>query len=198
MSVPSREDAARLLADLGAPAWLVRHSASVAEIATFLTERIRARGTLVNAGLVEAAALLHDIDKVLPAEHELHALGHAAAGAEWLRRQGHPELAPAVAGHTATLLSDDERYRRWVTGASLEERIVAYADKRAEQDIVTIDERFAAWRARHPEHADSLALGLERALLLEEEVCRTAGIEPGDVSRTPWFDDLRGARLGTA
>jgi predicted hydrolase (HD superfamily) len=148
--------------------------------------------------LVEAAGLLHDLDKTLPADHDLLALGHGTAGAEWLRRHGHGEIAAAVAGHPATLLSDDQRYRQWRRDASLEERVVAYADKRAEQDIVSLDDRFAAWRERHPEHAESLALGLQRARQLEQEVCATAGIAPAQVGRAAWFADLIAVPSGEA
>jgi putative nucleotidyltransferase with HDIG domain len=198
MPVPSRENAVRTLVDLGAPTWLLRHSGAVAEIGTFLAERIRARGTPVDVALVEAAGLLHDLDKALPAGHEVLQLGHGAAGAEWLRRHGQGEIAAAVAGHPATLLSDDQRYRQWRRAASLEERIVAYADKRAEQDVVSLDDRFAAWRERHPDHAESLALGLQRARRLEQELCAAAGITPAQVSRAAWFADLAAVRSGEA
>lgn len=196
MSVPTREEALRILTDLGAPAWLIRHSAAVAEIGTFLARHIQARGTVVDASLIEAAALLHDLDKTLPAGDELLLLGHGTAGAEWLRQHGHGEIAAVVAGHPATLLSDDQRYRQWLRDVSPEVRIVAYADKRAEQDVVSLDDRFAAWRERHPEYADSLAVALERARRLEREVCAAAGIAPAQVGRAAWFADLAAAPLG--
>lgn len=190
MSVPHRDEAVRLLLALEPPAWLVRHSAAVTEVSTFLAQRIAARGTSVDVSVVEAAGLLHDLDKALPGEHSLRALGHGAAGAEWLRRNGHPELASAVAHHPATLLSDEERYRRWAAGAPVEERIVAYADKRAEQDVVTLEQRFASWRQRHPEHAGQLQLALSRARLLEQEVCGLADLDPAEIERVPWFEEL--------
>ena len=86
--------------------------------------------------LVEAAALLHDVDKALPADDPARALPHGDGSAAWLTRQGHPELARAVASHPVTRLAR----RRARTGAGRrsrrrEERIVAYADKRAGQRL---------------------------------------------------------------
>ena len=68
----------------------------------------------------------------------------------WLTRAGHPELARAVAGHPVTRLVDGEAYRRWAAFASREDRIVAYADKRAGQRLESMEARFASWRRRHP------------------------------------------------
>ena len=45
--------------------------------------------------------------------------------------RGHPELARSVADHPVTRLVDGDGYRRWAAFAPREERIVAYADKRA-------------------------------------------------------------------
>jgi hypothetical protein len=147
--------------------------------------------------VVEAAGLLHDLDKALPREHHLLELGHGGAGAAWLAERGHGELAPAVAGHTATLLSDEQRYPRWAVSATLEERVVAYADKRARQDVVTLDERFALWYDKHPEYAEGLRVGLARARLLEQEVCASAGIAPADVERRAWVDEAMQAAAGS-
>ena len=56
---------------------------------------------------------------------------------------------PAVAGHPVTHLRDGERFRRWAAFASREERIVAYADKRAGQRS-NDGCGFASWRRRYP------------------------------------------------
>ena len=81
MSVPSRAAAAALLLSLDPPAWHLRHVAAVAEIAAFLALRCVARDEPVNRALVEAAALLHDVDKLLPGDDPARALHHL-----------HPEL----------------------------------------------------------------------------------------------------------
>jgi len=157
----------------------------VAEVATFLAEAIHARGHAIHVPLVEAAALLHDVDKSLPADHALKSLGHGEAGAEWLREQGHDELAGAVANHPVMRLADNEHYFLWIRDATVEERVVAYADKRATQDVVSLDERFHRWVKRHGDTAE-IRLARERAQALETDICAAAGINPDDVQRTPW------------
>ncbi len=140
----------------------------------------------VDRGIVEAAALLHDVDKLFPRGNPLSSLPHGEAGARWLTERGHPELARPVAAHPVRCLVDDEAYRRWAAFASREERIVAYADKRAGQRLEPIGARFAGWAHRHPEYRESLERARPRADRLEREVCRAAGVTAEEVSRLAW------------
>ena len=114
MTVPGRVEAASLLLSLDPPDWFVRHARAVAEVAAWLAVRIETRGVAVDRRLVEAAALLHDADKSLPAGDLARALPHGEGSAGWLTRRGHPELARSVAGHPVTRLLDGKGYRRWV------------------------------------------------------------------------------------
>ncbi|MEO8571371.1 MAG: HD domain-containing protein [Chloroflexota bacterium] len=208
MTVPGRVDAATLLLSLDPPPWFVRHARAVAEVAAWLAARIDARGTPVDRRLVESAALLHDVDKLLPADDPARALSHGDGSAAWLTRHGHPELSRAVAGHPVTRLLDGDGFRRWAAFASREERIVAYADKRAGQRLESMDTRFASWRRRYPtvsgdgrnagwDH-DAMRAVRGRAARLELDVCRAAGVEPRDVRRLAWTRRaLRDAGTGT-
>lgn len=99
---------------------------------------------------------------------------------------GHGELARAVAAHPVTRLLDADRYGRWNGVATREERIVAYADKRAGQQVEPMKERFADWERRYPRYAESLRRGRARAERLEREVCETAGVSPLSVRRLRW------------
>ncbi len=193
MVVPSRPRAVRLLLDLEPPAWLYRHSVAVAEVAGFLAARAARQGHPVDRRVVETAALLHDLDKALPADDPLRRLGHGHAGAAWLTEHGFEELAPAVAGHPVTRLTDEEHYPGWARSAALEERIVAYADKRAMQRLVPMAIRFDAWRRRYPKRRAETDRAYERALRLEDEVCAAAGVEPADVRRLEWVAGVRRA-----
>jgi len=205
MTVPGRMDAAALLLSLDPPPWFVRHSRAVAEVAGWLAARIDERGTPVDRRLVESAALLHDADKALPPDDPAQGLAHGDGSAAWLTRQGHPELARAVANHPVTRLLDGDRYKRWAAFASREERIVAYADRRAAQRLESMDERFASWARRYPRvDVDGREVGWDEAELrtvraradrLEADVCRAAGVAPGDVRRLAWTGPaLRAAR----
>jgi hypothetical protein len=205
MTVPGRVDAASLLLSLDPPPWFVRHARAVAEVAGWIAARIDARGTPVDRRLVESAALLHDADKALASDDPARALPHGDGSAAWLTRHGHAELARAVAGHPVTRLLDGERYTSWAAFASREERIVAYADKRAGQRLESMDARFASWRRRYPRlDVEGHAVGWDEADLravrtraqhLEADVCRAAGVSPGDVRRLAWTGPaLRAAR----
>jgi HD domain len=207
MSVPDRMEAARLLLSLQPPPWHLRHSRAVAETAAWLAARIAGRGIPIDRRLVEAAGLLHDVDKLLPPADPASALPHADGGADWLTRQGHGELARAVANHPVTRLADEERYRRWSAFATREERIVAYADKRCGQRLQSMAARFASWERRFPVTAGAgrpesetddggrvdarwdrrtLERVRQRAGRLESDVCGAAGVAPGDVRRLRW------------
>jgi HD superfamily phosphodiesterase len=147
----------------------------------------------VDARLVETAALLHDMDKMLPADDPLKGLGHGAAGAQWLHEHGYAELSAAVASHPVMALGNASSYADWAERAGLEGRVVTYADKRARQDVLTLTERFARWRESYPDSAE-LDEAERRAHELERDVCGLAGIKPKDVKRTAWVNEaLHGA-----
>ena len=118
-------------------------------------------------------------------------MAHGDGSADWLARQGHAELGRAVANHPVTRLADAERFHRWAAFASREERIVAYADKRAGQRLESMSSRFREWERRFPDDAGGwTAAGRaeirRRADRLEADVCRAAGVRPSEVSRLPW------------
>ena len=196
--VPSHAAAAALLLSLSPSVWLRRHASAVADVASFLAVAAIRAGHPVDRRVVEAAAILHDLDKALPADDPLRRLGHGHAGARWLIERGYTELAPAVGSHPVGRLTD-QSYEDWVGSTTIEQRIVAYADKRAQQRVVTMDQRFGRWLRKHPDMARELSLGRERAGLLEAEMCLLAGVSPGEVARRPWATAaLRTAALRTA
>ena len=201
MTVPGRVEAAALLLSLDPPAWFLRHARAVAEVAAWLAARTaRAASDPVDRPLVEAAALLHDVDKLLPADDVARALPHGHGSAAWLARAGHPELGPAVASHPVTRLVDGYCYERWVATASREERIVAYADKRAGQSLEPMAGRFASWQLRYPDgwSPDEAAAARRRADELETDVCGRAGVDPVDVRRLRWTGPALQAARGRA
>ena len=190
MTVPSREEAARLLLSLDPPEWHLRHSRAVAEIAGWLALRVQQHTNGVDRHLVEAAALLHDVDKALPQASRGEGR-HGEVGGRWLAAHGLPELAEVVGLHPVTRLVDADEAAK-VFDASAEARIVAYADKRAAQRLQPMTERFGRWRRRHPEgtrggwSADVAAATWSRAEELERQVCAMARCRPEDVRRLGW------------
>ncbi|HEY6571637.1 MAG TPA: hypothetical protein VIZ22_15195, partial [Candidatus Limnocylindrales bacterium] len=126
-------------------------------------------------------------------------LRHGDGSAAWLEANGYPELAPVVRDHPVTRLVEPG-YERWSQTASLEARIVAYADKRAAQFLAPMDQRFARWRRKYPPGSDRVVkrtggsawteeafeLAEQRARELELAVCAAAGVTPEQVRRLRW------------
>jgi putative nucleotidyltransferase with HDIG domain len=195
MTIPTRADAAKILRDLNPPDWHLAHSEAVADIAAFLGAKIEERGHAINVLLVETASLLHDVGKVIRPDHKESEEGHAARGAQWLREHGYDEIAGAVATHPVTLLADDEHYSIWSRDATVEERLVSYADKRATSDLVPMEDRFARWIKKHGDN-DFMRVAIERARILEREVCAAAGVAPEEVVRTRWAEAAVAASVG--
>lgn len=157
---------------------------------------------------MEAAALLHDVDKLPAVKPLVASLRHAEGSAEWLAGQGFAELGPAIVGHPVTCLADGEWFERWLAAASPEALIVAYADKRAGQRLESMAERFASWERRYPPEeragrargswsAETLAAVLDRAETIEGRVCALADVTPGEVRRLRWTGRTFAACRGT-
>ena len=192
MSVPGRAAAAALLLSVQPPPWHVRHVRAVAEIAAWLAFRAAVAGHPVDRALVESAALLHDVDKVLAPGDPLRALPHGVGSAAWLTERGHAELAPAVTGHPVTRLAAPGA-DAWLDRATAEELIVAYADKRAGQRREPMASRFDDWTRRYPATAtwhgwsnEEATAVRRRASRLERLACDLAGVAPEAVERLPW------------
>ena len=122
---------------------------------------------------------------MLPLDDPLKALGHGAAGAEWLRQRGFDELASAVAVHPVMELGSAETYEAWADHAGLIGRVVTYADKRARQDVLSLTDRFARWHENYPD-SPRLDEAERRAQTLEHEICEFAGIQASEVTRLAW------------
>jgi putative nucleotidyltransferase with HDIG domain len=187
MAIPTRLEAAGLLLTFRPVTGILEHSMICADVASSLAQAVARAGHRVDGALVETAALLHDLDKALAVDDPLRALGHGHAGARWLETHGYPELAPAVDSHPVGRLVE-QPYPAWVAATTLEQRLVAYADKRSQRHVVSLDERFARWVRKHPEAAEQLALARDRAAELETEICELAGVRPDEVRREPWAE----------
>ena len=140
---------------------------------------------------------------------EVNGLAHGEGSAEWLARQGYPELGPAIVGHPVTRLAGAAWFTRWIASASPEALIVSYADKRAGQRIESMAERFASWQRRYPpaERAERArgtwdAQTLEdvrlRAAQIESRACELASVTPGDVRRLEWTGRAIAAARGAS
>lgn len=168
MAVPDRSTALRLLDEAGLPDGIVVHSRGVARVAAAAAGLVAEASIPVDGALVEAAALLHDIDKP-----EIRRTGgeHGIVGARRLEGLGYPELAMPVASHPITALLDDDRFP--IGWPSV---IVAVADRHVAQSFLTVDERLDDMQRRYPENAAQIDAARQPAHALEAQLAEAVGL----------------------
>jgi putative nucleotidyltransferase with HDIG domain len=173
MAVPDRSTALRLLDEAGLPDGIMVHSRGVARVAVAAAGLVAEASIPVDGALVEAAALLHDIDKV-----EIRSSGgeHGIVGARRLEAEGYPELSMPVASHPVTALLDDDRFP--IGWPSV---IVAVADRHVGQAFMTVDERLDDMQQRHPEYAASIESARRPAHALEGQLAEVVGLTPDEL-----------------
>jgi putative nucleotidyltransferase with HDIG domain len=181
VALPDRETVRRLLDEADLPGGIRVHSDGVARVAVAAAGLVAEAGIPVDGWLVEAAALLHDIDKP-----EIRRRGgeHGIVGARRLEAAGYEELAMPVASHPVTALLDTDRFP--IGWPSV---IVAVADRHVAQTFLTVDERLDEMKARHPEHAASIEAARQPAHALDAQVAEAVGLSVDELVerlRTAW------------
>lgn len=127
--LPSREEALRILRSVGCPPEVIRHCEEVASLALRIARACVEKGLEVDLELVEIGALLHDIGR-----SRTHGIAHVFLGAEMAMRMGLDDaLVRIILTHTGGLGPGVAEELGWPPGTyeptSMEEKIVAYADK---------------------------------------------------------------------
>jgi len=129
-NLPSPKEAVRLLRKVGCPPNVISHCIAVMRVATRLAEKIKARGVKVNVQLVRVGAILHDIGR-----SRTHSVHHAVIGGDLARSLGLPNsVVSIIERHVGGGISQEEAKilgwpRRVYVPQTIEEKIVAYADK---------------------------------------------------------------------
>jgi uncharacterized protein len=175
--VPTRDECLGLMGRYGMLQNIVDHSLTVTKVARFLSEELNKRGQRINLGLVEAAALLHDLAKT---ECLKTKVDHAEQGFRLLKGLGYERVADVVAQHIEVSCGRDAAF---VT----EEEVVNYADKRVQHDrIVSLKQRFSDLKDRygHVESAFEQMARMEKATYaIEDKIFLILGSDPEDLQR---------------
>ncbi|MEM2994409.1 MAG: TIGR00295 family protein [Candidatus Bathyarchaeia archaeon] len=127
---PSRNQALELLRKSGCSPNVIKHCVAVAETAVEIAKACKEKGLNVDLELVEIGALLHDIGRA-----KTHSVHHAVIGAEIAKSLGLPDqIISIIKRHVGGgITSKEAKKLGWPKDIyipqTLEEKIVAYADK---------------------------------------------------------------------
>ena len=176
--IPTREECLGLMSKYGMLENIVSHSLEVARVALFISIELNKKGQKVDLGLVEAAALLHDLTKTecLKTRED-----HARTGSQLLKGLGYERIGEIVAQH---IWLERGRTPSGVT----EEEIVNYADKRVMHDrVVSLEERFSDLKERYglnQKAVDYLARLREEVYGIEHKIFLILKSDPSHLQRT--------------
>lgn len=128
--LPTEKDALKTLTQAGCSEGVVEHCRSVADLASDLARTCKGKGIDVDVSLVRIGALLHDLGRA-----RTHKVSHGLVGAAIARELRLPKsLIFIIERHVGSGISAAEARRlgfpsRSFVPQTIEERIVAYADK---------------------------------------------------------------------
>ena len=157
------------------PDWLRAHSLAVGALAERLARAHADAGAELDVTTVGLGGYLHDIGKspLLRGDRR----DHNVLGPLILAAEGRPELAELSRRHPVYAPRDPATAPR-----TLAEKIVYYADRRAGQRVVTLEERIDEQLARSPELAHLRATDLAMAKAIEADVFRGISLRPEELS----------------
>ena len=167
-----REQALRILRDAGCSKEVIEHSLAVEREALKLAKKAIENSHPVNLELVKLGSILHDLGR-----SRTHGIEHGLEGAKILRKLGLKEFSKFAENHIGAGIPAKEARRlglpaRDFIPTSLEEKIVAYADKLVMGNKVVPHEKVLQWIAselgvRHP--------AIDRFQRLHEEIASIVG-----------------------
>ena len=156
------------------------HVEEVAKLAKYFASKIKNQKSKIkiNEKLLEAAALLHDIDKMIPKRAGER---HPDTAVRVLKELGCSEVAEVVRRHPLHAILDPELAPR--TG---EEKFLYLADKMTKYEVIGVDHRFRLWYKEHlpPEAVMELDAAFPKVKVLEKEIYEMLGITYADVQKT--------------
>lgn len=132
-SLPSKEEALKLLKKSGCSNKVINHCKTVAALAKEIAEACKKKGLNINIELVEIGALLHDIGRA-----KTYSVHHIVEGAKIAKKLGLPKsIISIIERHVGGGITTEEAKKLgWPAKSymprTIEEKIVSYADKLVE------------------------------------------------------------------
>lgn len=177
--IPTRSQCLALWDKYNLPSAKRIHVEEVAKLAKYFANKLNVENLKfkVNLELVEAAALLHDIDKNVtkrPGER------HPDTAVRILKEMRFNEVADVVSKHSLhTILNPSLAPQTW------EEKIVYLADKMTKFEVIGVVHRFKLWyKESLPSDAVAeLDAALPKVKALEQEIYQAAGITFANIQK---------------
>lgn len=171
--LPSSQMALRLLSEAGCSKRVIVHCKAVSALAVKFAEACAKKGLDVDVELVEVGALLHDIGR-----SKTHGVDHAVVGVEIAKSLNLPEsIVVIIERHIGGGISSDEAKELGLPvkdyfPATLEEKLVAYADKLVDGSrVVPIERTIEQFSRKLGEHHPAI----DRIIRLHEELVPLVG-----------------------
>ena len=171
--LPSPQTALKLLSEAGCSQRVIDHCKAVSALAVQFAEACKNRGLDVDVDLVEVGALLHDIGR-----SKTHGVDHAVVGVEIAKSLSLPKpIVSIIERHVGGGIDAEEAKELGLPmknyfPTTLEEKLVAYADKLIEGNRVvpierTIEQISEKLGEQHP--------AIDRIIRLHEELVPLIG-----------------------
>lgn len=175
------------------PNHLIRHMRKVAKVSTTLAKMAEKKSLKLQKNLIVQAALLHDVFRCVDIKNfhpenfnknpkpaakkcwldlrkKYCKIGHEKGMADYLNKEGYPEIANLIAKHG---FFEVHKLK------TLEEKILYYADKRVEKDkLVSLEKRISEGKKRNikPDDNRTRVKKTEEAVMkLEKELSKILG-----------------------
>lgn len=153
--IPTTEECIKLLDEFNVPENVRQHSFSVNKVSMFIAKKLKGKGININLDLVNAASLLHDLDKI----ETLYDMDqHGKLSQKWFNERNHSKVGEVVRRHKTM-----KYVKTW------EDKIVNYSDKRCSGGkIVSLKERYEYIRKTYAEvfeeHHETDSFKLEKEI----------------------------------
>lgn len=177
--IPTRAQCLLLFDRYSLPSQKRIHVEAVTKLAKFLASKIKNQNAKIkiNEELLEAAALLHDIDKNIPRKEGEK---HPDTAVKVLTELGYDEVASIIATHSLHCILDSE-----TAPQSWEAKILFLADKMTKYEVIGVDHRFKLWYRENlpPAAVAELKACYPLVKALQKELFTVAGITVGEVEQ---------------
>lgn len=166
MKIPSTEECIELMDEFDMPDNVREHCFAVNRVSMIIAKKLKQKGIDIDLNLVNAASLLHDVDKI----HTLENIKlHGTTGHQWLSKKDHSKVGEIVKKHILPHHAE-----------SWEEKVVNYADKRCSGgEIVSLDDRYEYIKRRYASYYSEKHK--EDAFKLEKEIFDKIDIKPENI-----------------